>query len=313
MPEDVSSNARASTMSPNSPAACEHTTSNQNLEDFHYQLPVRRHSESFTKTGADREEMQEVASEIIDDRMSDSSQAAFRPEASPSEEEEVEAINVGVTEVGQGSQPSTNEFQEFHEAVIRGDLEAVGDSKNISVLSRSQSNTDYTPLVMAIVVNQLDMAKLLLANGADVHQRANRLPPMVYAATRTMQAPQFIRLLLDYSAIPSTPSGPHKYNALHWAAVNGCINAVDFLVSHGMGIEVTCSEGRTALLLAAEQGYTMVVKLLLAKGADLNHRSRNGATALAWAACNNHTDTVEYLLREGIDVNDRDKSGFSKY
>jgi ankyrin repeat protein len=167
-------------------------------------------------------------------------------------------------------------------------------------------------LTKAIVEGHLEEARTSLNEGADVHQRANSLPPMVYAATRGAGAPKFIQLLLDFDATPHTISGPQQYNSLHWATVYGCIDAVNFLINQGMDLERTCLHGRTPLLLAAEHGHTVVAKLLLAKGAELEHRSYNGRNALAWAACNNHVDTVEYLLFEGIDINARANMGYSK-
>jgi ankyrin repeat protein len=173
-------------------------------------------------------------------------------------------------------------------------------------------NVEETCLIKAIVAGQLEEARVLLKDGADVHQRANNLLPIVYAAIRVVEAPKFIQLLLDYGATPHTISGSQQYNALHWAAVYGCIDAVNFLIDQGMDLERTCSQERTPLLLAAEHGHDMVLKLLLAKGADLKHRSYDGLTALAWAACNNHVSTVEYLLLEGIDVDSQDNLGYSK-
>jgi ankyrin repeat protein len=169
-----------------------------------------------------------------------------------------------------------------------------------------------TCLIEAIMAGQLEETRVLLNNGSNVHQRANNLPPLAYAATKAIEAPKFIQLLLDFGATLHTISGSQQFNSLHWATVYGCIDAVNFLINQGMDLERTCSQGRTPLLLAAEHGHAMVAKLLLAKGAELEHRSYNGRTALAWAACNNHVDTVEYLLLEGIDINYRDNLGHSK-
>jgi ankyrin repeat protein len=79
-----------------------------------------------------------------------------------------------------------------------------------------------------------------------------------------------------------------------------------------MDLERTCSEGRTALLLAAENGHILVVMVLLVKGAELRHKSADGKTALVYAASNGHVETVRCFLDGGLDVNDCDGAGISK-
>lgn len=168
-----------------------------------------------------------------------------------------------------------------------------------------------TALVISIKEDKVDITRLLLEEGADVHHQVQRLPPIVHAVM-TNCAPQLIQLLIDHRANPNAVSGPDQMNALQWAAVEGKVDAVDFLASKGMDLNNASSKGRTPLILAAEQGHTTVSKLLLAKGAELLKRSDNSGTALAWAACNGHLDTVKYLLEEGIDVDDCDDCGLSK-
>jgi ankyrin repeat protein len=302
----------------NNTTSYDHTVSISILGDSHFQLPIRRHPTRLTDISEDAELYQNEASvepnpDLKYDSDSDSSQVVFTPEVGLSEDEEIEPANTERMVTEKVLQPVTENLWKFHEAIKQGDTATVNTYKDTKVFDCPESSTGYTPLVMAIVENQLDMARFLLEHGADVHQRANKLPPVVYAATRTVRAPQFMQLLLDFGAALNTISGPHQYNALHHAAVNGCIDAVNFLVCQGMDIEGTCWQGRTPLLLAAEQGHTMIVKLLLAKGAELHHRCRSGGTGLAWAVCDDHVDTIEYLLKEGNDVNDCDNAGFSKY
>jgi ankyrin repeat protein len=288
-----------------------------NIEDSHFQLPIRRRpsisigkdEDSATQRNVATEDMNSEATKETD---SDSSQMIFTPEAGLSEEDDVklDTIQGKVT----GSNGSLNQGDStFHEAVAGGFVDLVKSRIDQGVGVDLKTKDGETPLIIAILEAQLGMASTLLECGASVHQRANGMPSIIYAAIKGAPAPPFLRLLTDWGANPSTVHGPHRYNALHWAASAGNTTAVDFLVSTGMNLEQPCTQGRTPLLIAAANGKTAVTKLLLAKGAETKHRSHNGGTAVAWAACHGHVDTVAYLLEEGLDVEGPDSSGISKY
>ena len=67
------------------------------------------------------------------------------------------------------------------------------------------------------------------------------------------------------------------------------------------------SDGKTALIIAAEEGYMNVVKLLLdVDGVDPNIADEDGKTALIHAAHEGHAQVVTLLLEKGADVNAMD-------
>jgi ankyrin repeat protein len=286
------------------------------VEDSHFQLPIRRHPRIASNIVKDTVINQGYApgdmnNDSIDKSDSDASQVILTPEAGLSEEElELHSTKEIVT--GNDRPMDPENLKEFYDAVARGDVELVKNYIDLGVSVSLKTTEGYTPLVIAILGAQLETARFLLEHGASVHQRANGVPPIVYVSMTAAPAPRFLKLLLDYGASPNTVHGPQHYNALHWAAHVGNIDAVDFLVSTGTDIEQTCSQGRTPLLIAATNGNTGVAKVLLAKGAEINHRSLNGATALGWAACHGHVDIARYLLGEGLNVDNRDNSGISK-
>jgi ankyrin repeat protein len=288
-----------------------------NIEDSHFQLPIRRRPSISISNDEDSEAQQSIATEDMNSEAtketdSDSSQMIFTPEAGLSEDDDVE-LDI-MEEKVTGSDDLLNQGDPtFHEAVAGGFVDLVKSCIGQGVDVDLKTKDGETPLIIAILEAQLGMASTLLECGANVHRRANGMPSIIYAAMKGAPAPPFLRLLKDWGANPSTIHGPHRYNALHWAASAGNTAAVDFLVSIGMNLEQPCSQGRTPLLIAAANGKTAVTKLLLAKGAEAKHRSHNGGTAVAWAACHGHVGTVAYLLKEGLDVEVPDSSGISKY
>lgn len=84
---------------------------------------------------------------------------------------------------------------------------------------------------------------------------------------------------------------PYRGTPLAWAAFNGRVDAVAWLLDHGAPVNQcaafggpTHGEGVTALHLAAQADRARVAALLLARGADPTLRDRlHGGTARGWA------------------------------
>ncbi len=82
--------------------------------------------------------------------------------------------------------------------------------------------------------------------------------------------------------------------ALHWAAINGHVAAVSYLLDHGAQIEATGLRNDTALNLAVMFKQRTAFDLLLQKNARLNARNSQGKNALdlAFTAGNEYVDPI---------------------
>ncbi|MFJ8887534.1 ankyrin repeat domain-containing protein [Streptomyces sp. NPDC102402] len=128
-----------------------------------------------------------------------------------------------------------------------------------------------TALDLAVRQGHSDVARLLLAAGADPEQRAGEWHELtVLGMAATFRRTEIARLLLDAGAHPDT-------------------------------------EGRTGfpLLFAATStapgpNCPEIVDLLLDRGADIGLRMRD-LTSLEWAVWFNHVDMVRQLLRRGAE------------
>ncbi|XP_061714024.1 protein TANC2 isoform X1 [Cydia pomonella] len=76
----------------------------------------------------------------------------------------------------------------------------------------------------------------------------------------------------------------------------GILAMVALLLEFGADLEMTNSQGCTALSLACQRGHTDVARRLIAAGASLSHTDTAEQTPLVHAAKNGHRDTVIYLL-----------------
>ncbi|GMF56758.1 unnamed protein product [Phytophthora fragariaefolia] len=85
-------------------------------------------------------------------------------------------------------------------------------------------------------------------------------------------------------------------NALRWAAKEGRLNVVRYLVEEGADVGAQDYSGDTALMKAAEAGHTKVVRYFTEKcKSDVNSSNTVGCTALMWAARSGQVEVVRYL------------------
>lgn len=116
---------------------------------------------------------------------------------------------------------------------------------------------DETPLMMAALKGQLDVATLLIERGADVNKTG--------------------------------------WTPLHYAATGGHAALVRLLLEHHAYIDAGSPNGSTPLMMAAQYGTPGVVKLLLEEGADPTVRNQLGISALDVARNANRPEAVQLI------------------
>jgi len=72
----------------------------------------------------------------------------------------------------------------------------------------------------------------------------------------------------------------YGWRPLHFAANNGHVDVVRFLLEKGANVNAQDHRGRTPLHLAALDGHVDVVRFLLEKGANVNAQDHRGRTPL---------------------------------
>lgn len=145
------------------------------------------------------------------------------------------------------------------------------------LINKPNRKNGFTPLHWAVMSDQTNMVKFLLAHGANANATD------LYGLTPLHKATAFnrttiARILTDQGADPHAFGV--KYGVIRVAPIH----------------------------LAAEAGYADLVKLFLDLGVDANLRTKgkNRVTPLHMAVAKGRADVVELLLKSGADVNARD-------
>jgi uncharacterized protein len=91
--------------------------------------------------------------------------------------------------------------------------------------------------------------------------------------------------------------------ALHWAAQRDNLEIAGLLLAAGANARAANRYNVTPLFLAATNGNAAIVERLLQAGADPNSTSGEGETALMTASLTGKTDTLKVLLGAGANAN----------
>jgi ankyrin repeat protein len=180
----------------------------------------------------------------------------------------------------------------------------------------------YTPLLFAAQQGQVECAKLLLAAGADVNDRAPiGMSALVIAAYSDQLGVG--RFLLDKGANPNDAAA--GYTALHAAVLKGNLDFVKTLLEHRADPNLPITKangarrqsadfafghtlvGASPLYLAAKFDEIAIMRALAAGGADLRFVMPDGSTPMMAAMDTPETDSGDV---EGLGRDRRDRYVF---
>lgn len=159
----------------------------------------------------------------------------------------------------------------------------------------------HTALMVSAAFNSFDVAKVLLARGADplAVDRVRGDTALHYAARAGW--PKLVDLLLAHGVDVDRPSLRSGDTALHYAASIGSGSVIELLVKRGAVVDLPNHLGVRPMQDALRHGHDRIAQLLISLGArpdDLQDAVNAGDIA-----------RIQYFLAQKIDVNAPDLFG----
>ncbi len=190
------------------------------------------------------------------------------------------------------------------EAARRNKLKVVKhlieNEKGIDVNKKGSNNT--SALYFAASNNNVEMADLLLKNGAEINATDNEgYTPLHCAASKGND--EIVSFLLSKGADMNTRKIFQGGTPLHAAALNDSISTLLIFLENGADIQITDDYGKTLLHYAAMGNKKQVCEFLLKNGFDVNIKDKEWITPLHLAAQRNGFETAAFLIKKGADVN----------
>jgi len=121
-----------------------------------------------------------------------------------------------------------------------------------------------------------------------------------------------VTILVDEAGANVNATDDHNRNTpLNWAADQGHVDIVRFLIEKKVDVNHVDTHGRTALMMASLVGlgtaenigdYFEIVKILIENKADVNKVDQYGDTALSLAVEQQSAEVVELLVSAGADT-----------
>ncbi len=181
------------------------------------------------------------------------------------------------------------------------------------MLLQAGADIDYkmssgmTPLLEAVKNDHLEVAELLIKNGAEADEGDslyNRTP--LYFAASNGNA-DMINLLCENDADMNDPD-VNGNTPIYCAVVNKHSEIVSLLMDKGVKLSDSKNNVCRAVLEACSRNSDQILNTMIAKGLDVNCLAPEGIPLLSWCIKNRYFDSAKILLaaKAGIDVQDRE-------
>ena len=168
-----------------------------------------------------------------------------------------------------------------------------------------------TPLHSACASGSLEIVKLLLDRGANIHEKEADGGTALHIAAAEGNLKITEMLLLSVKCTSIHEKNMYGRTPLHWAARSGHSGVAQLLLDRGAIIDEKEVEGFTALHLAAANGHFEFAELMIANGANCHEKEVNGWTPLHWAARFGHFKFAQLLIENGANIQEEEFDGWT--
>ena len=183
---------------------------------------------------------------------------------------------------------------DFFRAIDRDSLSLASEAIKSGANADHPNQQGYTPLMIAAQTDNLRLTNFLLKLNANPNLRNQ------YGETAIMLASYHGRTDMVKQLYSKGAEIHHAgWNPLIYAATNGFLDIIRFLLDAKADIDATSPNGTTALMMAVRGNHYTVAELLLERGANVNIRNENGEHSLNWAEKAGYFSIVSLLKKHG--------------
>lgn len=169
----------------------------------------------------------------------------------------------------------------------------------------------HSPLISAVIYNDIDLVKELIEKGAKINLRNHDGDTALIVSLRCVNNKlQIFRELIKAGADVNIKNNEGS-TALLLAIPFEKKEIIKELIKGNSDLNVKNNNGDNALLLATMFDKIIIIQDLLKSGIDVNVKNNEGTTALISAARYGKVEIVRELLSAGADVKIKDNNGFT--
>ncbi|KAL6872914.1 ankyrin repeat-containing domain protein [Trichoderma novae-zelandiae] len=193
------------------------------------------------------------------------------------------------------------------QAASIGDIQQIAGFLTQGANINGRNENGKNALQCAILNDQVDAARLLLASGASTSGSGwSGMPPLFLAAS--VGSLQSAKLFLDKGASvdEKSVSGQSYFVDVVWS---GNMDGIRFLLEQGCSAKTKSISGEVVIAHAVRKKNTELVELLLKFGASATSKDVSGQTLLSVALNKQDYEMAELLLKRGADPNGKTIAG----
>ncbi|QWD84477.1 ankyrin repeat domain-containing protein [Polynucleobacter asymbioticus] len=172
---------------------------------------------------------------------------------------------------------TATQIDDFTKAAKFDDVSEVQSLLKAGVSPNTLDPKGNPMLILAIRDKSMKVTDLLLSNPSTNVNLANKSGEnALMMAAFDGDLPTVKMLVLDKKAAVNKPG----WSPIHYAATNGHLQIVQFLMANGAMVNALSPSETTPLMMAIGSGNDELIKYLLDNGADLRMRNHEGYTAI---------------------------------
>lgn len=201
--------------------------------------------------------------------------------------------------------------QEIFDAVQNANLDKVKEliSGNPGLVN-SKNENDFTPLHFAVTIDNVEIVKYLLKNGASIDEKSKNgghtpLMRLAYASGNV----QIAKLLVEHRSDINIMDD-QNISVFRRAVSLGKKDFVEFLMEKGVIIPpVTETARKNIFRNSVRRGLVKLFDKMLAEGADVFETDETDANLLHYASRGGFVEIIDRLIKASIKSNSADKFG----